>query len=844
MTVNTISSVAEFETNGVTTNYPFYFKFLANEDLVVTYVDPLGVSSTLTLGTHYSANGAGNDQGGSIVTTSALAGPGQLVVSREMDAFQQTSLRNQGKFLAETHEDVFDKLTMLIQQGFSTFKRALTRPFGRDYFYAEDRRIANVKDPVEDQDAATKKSVEAYVSEVLETGQGPISNAANVVFVDGDGLITTVQKGVIKQFNSVANMCLRAGDRDGEQATLVGYHAAWNGYGGGPVFWDATSVETADWFSVFPVAGVAVGRWKRLDLERCNVYHAGAIQGEESSDAIQAVLNWVRARGYGTLHLGNSGFFPINKPLRGCERLTITGKGEIRAQAPFGTVTFDVFGGGTAEVSTLLYYVDTAPTSPFGTVGTIGNTSGSRRTNIQIDKTVTLDCDDIAAYGIFLDNYQYFDLAPRITDPAKWGIRFYLYGWTGSVPAKITGAAEGGVWLGGGANGIDLDGLMVWGGSKITSLAGVLVDGDNNGISFAGATIEKCYDGILLRNGFGPIDISGVDFEQIERHTVNADGSAVAGRINGPVNVTGCFLETNSLTEALVKGVNVDLNINGNRMRKAAKIYDHSGNGMVDEHNNVIESTVLSTGTGVIHRVRRAGRSFVDDFISLANSTMAFVREIVNYGYPYANLPSSGLSFSQQVTSGTNRSMAGKSTWWVAAFNLDVETSRMGLNLDNSTGSAVVTPIADNVQALGSAALRNGPIFSGTGTINTSDAREKTDVRCLTASEIAAAKVLGQQIGAYKWLASVAEKGDGARDHIGMTVQRAIEIMEGHGLDPFGYGFICYDQWDARPEQLDDEGRVTVPELEAGDRYSFRYDQLNLFIAAGFEARLSALEGK
>jgi hypothetical protein len=30
----------------------------------------------------------------------------------------------------------------------------------------------------------------------------------------------------------------------------------------------------------------------------------------------------------------------------------------------------------------------------------------------------------------------------------------------------------------------------------------------------------------------------------------------------------------------------------------------------------------------------------------------------------------------------------------------------------------------------------------------------------------------------------------------------------------------------------------------AGNRYGFRYDQLNLFIARGFEARLSALEAK
>lgn len=182
MTVSTIGSVAEFDTNGVTTNYPFYFKFLANEDLVVTYVNPAGVSSVLTLGTNYTVNGAGNEQGGSIVTTSALAGPGQLIVSREMDAFQQTSLRNQGKFLAETHEDVFDKLTMLIQQGFSIFKRALTRPFGRDYFYAENRRITDVKDPVEAQDAVTKKWSLVFLGDLVSAIQGPINNALNIFY--------------------------------------------------------------------------------------------------------------------------------------------------------------------------------------------------------------------------------------------------------------------------------------------------------------------------------------------------------------------------------------------------------------------------------------------------------------------------------------------------------------------------------------------------------------------------------------------------------------------------------------------------------------------------------------
>lgn len=193
MTVPTLNSVAEFATNGVTTNYPFFFKFLANEDLVVTYVNPLGVSAVLTFGLQYTVNGAGDEDGGSVVTTTALAGPGQLIVSREMDAYQQTSLRNQGKFLAETHEDVFDRLTMLIQQGFSIFKRALVRPFGRDYYDAENRRIANLADPTELQDAATRGWSEQFIADILETGQGPVNNAANVLYSYPNGTVKTVQ---------------------------------------------------------------------------------------------------------------------------------------------------------------------------------------------------------------------------------------------------------------------------------------------------------------------------------------------------------------------------------------------------------------------------------------------------------------------------------------------------------------------------------------------------------------------------------------------------------------------------------------------------------------------------
>jgi hypothetical protein len=164
--------------------------------------------------------------------------------------------------------------------------------------------------------------------------------------------------------------------------------------------------------------------------------------------------------------------------------------------------------------------------------------------------------------------------------------------------------------------------------------------------------------------------------------------------------------------------------------------------------------------------------------------------------------------------------------------------------------SGHVAPGADNTQNFGSGSLRWATIYAGTGTINTSDAREKTPVLSLTSDEINAAKALAKEIGSYQFLASMAQKGDDARHHIGMTVQRAVEIMELHGLNPMRYGFICYDEWEAteaRDAEMDEDGNVitaAVPARPAGDRYSFRPDELLLFLSRGFEARLAALEAQ
>jgi hypothetical protein len=115
-----------------------------------------------------------------------------------------------------------------------------------------------------------------------------------------------------------------------------------------------------------------------------------------------------------------------------------------------------------------------------------------------------------------------------------------------------------------------------------------------------------------------------------------------------------------------------------------------------------------------------------------------------------------------------------------------------------------VIPLLDNVYTYGSASYRISTVYAATGSINTSDARYKTPITPLTGAEVSAAVDMLNEVGTYQWLDMLAEKGSAARLHIGLTVQRAIEIMSAHGLDPLRYGFICHDSW----EEQSDSGEI------------------------------------
>lgn len=158
-------------------------------------------------------------------------------------------------------------------------------------------------------------------------------------------------------------------------------------------------------------------------------------------------------------------------------------------------------------------------------------------------------------------------------------------------------------------------------------------------------------------------------------------------------------------------------------------------------------------------------------------------------------------------------------------------------------------PMGDGGYDIGWGSGRVNNIYAKNGAINTSDGRMKNDVRAMSDPETEAAKAIAKEIGFWTWKEQ-ADMND-VREHCGLTVQRAMEIMESFGLEPFKYGFICYDKWDEQtvvseygPASEDGSETPIYKTIPAGDRYSFRIDELNMFIAKGFEARLSALEDK
>lgn len=122
MTVYSSECSKRFHGSGNTGPLNWTWRFMSNEDIVVYKIaDPheedtsREVLELLVEGDDYTLTGARSYQGGKIILTDALLVGQDVLVKRNTAALQKTSIRDKGNFDAAVHEDVFDTLTMIIQ---------------------------------------------------------------------------------------------------------------------------------------------------------------------------------------------------------------------------------------------------------------------------------------------------------------------------------------------------------------------------------------------------------------------------------------------------------------------------------------------------------------------------------------------------------------------------------------------------------------------------------------------------------------------------------------------------------------------------------------------------------
>ncbi|MFJ3117814.1 hypothetical protein ACIPI6_14865 [Pseudomonas protegens] len=336
MTVSTIDSVVSYDAGGP--GFPIPYRFLQNSDIEAVVVKQDGTSETLT-SAQYTLTGAGAQNGGTLFSTyaaSILSSPGNLLtISRVMLAVQPTDLRNQGRYFAETHENVFDRLTMLIQQGFSGLSRALKRPIGKSYFDAEGRLISNVADPVDPQDVVTKN----WVTLLLDSVSGVVNTTTGILY-DAGTLFDYLRFGVARSVNSIAALRMLSSARN-QRAFVLGYYVNGDG-GGGEYFIDPTDTTSVDNGGTIIVASDGA-RWKLSTPLAFNLKQFGAKFDGVTNDNTA----WVNAFTYAVATTGVS--IAIN-----------AGKSVVTGNIPLGSGGKNIIVKGAGRASRLLWAA-TAP---------------------------------------------------------------------------------------------------------------------------------------------------------------------------------------------------------------------------------------------------------------------------------------------------------------------------------------------------------------------------------------------------------------------------------------------------------------------------------------------------
>ena len=816
MTVQTSTNVASFNGDAANKVFPIGYKFNSAADLVVVLLDDQAkTTQILTLNSDYTVTGAGDEEGGVVTLAVAPTSVQRLKVTRVVDILQLTDLRNQGKFYAEIHEDVFDLLIMIDQQQQTEIDDANAK---------SDEAVATANEANAKSDQAVAKADQNLVD--MQAQYDAFEQGASLVVI-GDYAAGLVVDGYNKVFR-----------KDGE-------------------FYRAKAETTlpyplnGDW-AVDAPKFVSVGdAVLREDLSIVSVReYTGAPDGTSSNQVgIEQAVSEALTKGADLYWPAGAYVSDANIP--GFHSVRHVGSGVVKR----GADTFKIRPGGGQE--NLLYVSSSGSDSndglsaaqPFLTIQAAVNAWAVYARQTSGNWKIKVAAGTYSA-GVVIDG---------IRSPTELVIEGEL---SGSTKASILDGALA-----------QASGINANSGVRIRTKNLHVRNFTSNGIAAQNGsflTIDSCDISGCPTFGANASEFSDMNIVGACTITVPAGGRGVryyrqsTGSIcdgTNPVVVQGLGVVADGVQVRDNSYVvcNNGLTVDG-FANTGIWIYKHS-------YLELRNSTISNSATGIK----------VDALSFLANltGTITYTGNTKNIAYtgfsfPYGQtkntvIGSSGAS--SQVSSGsydlviTNNGESGiQALTNGGIFNIDVNfLNRLSFASDNSMRywlngvdtyrmrTDAYIPVADNTKALGVSSNRWSVLYAGTGTINTSDERSKQKIKPIDAAALRAWSRV--EYCQYKFNDAVEAKGDGARWHFGLVAQRVKEAFEAEGLNAFDYGLLCYDEWVETPaveEQRNDDGAVVVeatPYRPAGNRYGIRYEEALALECAFLRSQLAGVSG-
>lgn len=946
MTVASSTNRVDYTGNGSTTVFSFTFRVFAATDLVVTKADADGVETVLTLNTDYTVTGVGSYSGGSITLGSALTNGHTMTIQRVLPLTQETDLRNQGQFFAETHEDVFDRLAMINQQLQEQVDRSAKLPVtsseDAESLVADLIRLADSADNI-DTVANNISDVNTVADNIADVNAvaAVASDIPAVADVASDiPAVAGVASDIPTVAANVADITNFADVYQGAKASDPALRNNGNALQAGDLYFNTADNALRAYSGTGWVSGTAgtmnVQRFSG-DGSDTTFSLSSAPAGENNT---QIYISGVYQQ-KDTYSLSGTTITFSSAPPSGADNIEVVTISTLAlGETDASLVSFLQAGAGSVERTVQAELRDRVSVKQFGAIGNWNNSAGT-------------GADDTAAFQAAIAYAAANNKAvyvPGTTLSYKVSSTLYpkgikIFG-DGEFDSAIRYTGSGALFDGtpNVRNGVTeyeifdfvLRDLALYGPGK--AVAGTkAIAGDTYRCNFERYTIQEFYTGIEtcganVKIGKGRIAncTEGVAVRplrilwpattttieaQIDRCTVGAwvdHVYAASGGVwpqtsgyGGATNIvfkntvieicdTGFKVNRgsgvtflNSYAEQCTVGYDIDQSVNPtiinhgqylvgsnsiqfNTLAERDKGYTEVGTWGSTE-SRLFVGLNPKGGAGNPYELAASGVIPGRNIRAYLGGCAAFVRDpdattkdafwmgtlAVPGQYRWFVDPTNGLLAMNSYTDAgafSKNAFTYNQTSGNWAFGTSAGSYSFKVAFNGGIGS-----VFDNSHDLGSGANRWRVVYAGTGTINTSDEREKQQIKPIDDAALRAwAKVEYCQ---FKFNDAVAEKGDGARWHFGVIAQRVKEAFESEGLDAFAYGLLCHDEWqEAKIEhaaiteqrdtgEIDEDGNAVVAEVvvkdawtevrPAGSRYGIRYEEALALECAYLRSKLN-----